>query len=50
MKYFVAPGEDRKLTADSRGALRGSFIELSDGVTHYELTGPEDGEVVLMAG
>jgi pimeloyl-ACP methyl ester carboxylesterase len=50
MKYFVAPGEDRKLTADSRGALRGSFIELSDGVTHYELTGPEDGDVVLMAG
>ncbi|CAL9509043.1 2-hydroxy-6-oxononadienedioate_2-hydroxy-6-oxononatrienedioate hydrolase [Streptomyces sp. enrichment culture] len=50
MKYFVASGEDRKLTADSRGALRGSFIELSDGVTHYELTGPEDGDVVLMAG
>ncbi|MFC9930868.1 alpha/beta fold hydrolase [Streptomyces sp. NPDC127190] len=50
MKYFVAPGEDRKLTADSRGALRGSFVELSDGVTHYELTGPEDGDVVLMAG
>ncbi|MER6162200.1 alpha/beta hydrolase [Streptomyces sp. NPDC001868] len=50
MKYFVASGEDRKLTADSRKALRGSFIELSDGVTHYELTGPEDGDVVLMAG
>ncbi|MEU9003178.1 alpha/beta hydrolase [Streptomyces sp. NPDC048551] len=50
MKYFVAPGEDRKLTADSRKALRGSFVELSDGVTHYELTGPEDGDVVLMAG
>ncbi|MEU6803042.1 alpha/beta fold hydrolase [Streptomyces neyagawaensis] len=50
MKYFVASGEDRKLTADSRGALRGSFVELSDGVTHYELTGPEDGDVVLMAG
>ncbi|MGX1511404.1 alpha/beta fold hydrolase [Streptomyces collinus] len=50
MKYFVASGEDRKLTAGSRKALRGSFIELSDGVTHYELTGPEDGDVVLMAG
>ncbi|MFE4962674.1 alpha/beta fold hydrolase [Streptomyces sp. NPDC056660] len=50
MKYFVASGEDRKLTADSRKALRGSFIELSDGVTHYELTGPEHGDVVLMAG
>lgn len=50
MKYFVAQGEDRRLTPDSRQALRGSFIELSDGVTHYELTGPEDGDVVVMAG
>ncbi|WP_330262154.1 alpha/beta hydrolase [Streptomyces griseorubiginosus] len=50
MKYFVAPGEDRQLTAESRQALRGSFAELSDGVTHYELKGPEDGELVVMAG
>lgn len=50
MKYFVASGEDRVLTADSRRALRGSFTELSDGVTHYELTGPEDGDVVVLAG
>ncbi|MFG3290502.1 alpha/beta fold hydrolase [Streptomyces sp. NPDC048179] len=50
MKYFVASGEDRVLTAGSRRALRGSFTELSDGVTHYELTGPEDGDVVVMAG
>ncbi|MFF7260448.1 alpha/beta fold hydrolase [Streptomyces sp. NPDC008159] len=50
MKYFVAQGEDRRLTAASRQALRGSFAELSDGVTHYELKGPEDAEVVVMAG
>ncbi|KOV97271.1 alpha/beta hydrolase [Streptomyces sp. NRRL B-1140] len=50
MKYFVASGEDLHLTPASRRALRGSFIELSDGVTHYELTGPEDGDVVVMAG
>ncbi|EFH28448.1 MULTISPECIES: alpha/beta hydrolase [Streptomyces] len=50
MKYFVAPGEDRQLTAASRQALRGGFVELSDGVTHYELKGPEDGELVVMAG
>lgn len=50
MKYFVAPGEDRQLTAESRQALRGSFVALSDGVTHYELKGPEDGETVVMAG
>ncbi|MFI8232593.1 alpha/beta fold hydrolase [Streptomyces sp. NPDC085900] len=50
MKYFIAVGENRRLTPDTRHALRGSFIELSDGVTHYELTGPGDGEVVVMAG
>ncbi|WP_215453879.1 MULTISPECIES: alpha/beta fold hydrolase [unclassified Streptomyces] len=50
MKYFVASGEDRRLTTESRQALRGSFIELSDGLTHYELKGPEDGELVVMAG
>ncbi|MEH0449188.1 alpha/beta fold hydrolase [Streptomyces sp. B21-102] len=50
MKYFVASGEDRQLTAGSRQDLRGRFIALSDGVTHYELAGPEDGDVVVMAG
>lgn len=50
MKYFVAEGEDRRLDPVSRQGLRGSFVELSDGVTHYELAGPEDGDVVLLAG
>jgi pimeloyl-ACP methyl ester carboxylesterase len=49
MKFFVAPGEDRRLDNKSRLGLRGNFIELSDGVTHYELTGPEHGELVVMA-
>ena len=48
MRFFVAPGEDRRLDK-SRLGLRGSFVELSDGITHYELTGPEDGELVVMA-
>ena len=50
MKYFVAPGEDRRLDAHTRRGLRGSFVDLSDGVTHYELTGPEDGEVAVLVG
>ncbi|WP_405724588.1 alpha/beta fold hydrolase [Streptomyces sp. NBC_00028] len=50
MKYFVASGEDRRFTPEARQALPGSFIELSDGVTHYELSGPDDGDVVVMAG
>jgi pimeloyl-ACP methyl ester carboxylesterase len=50
MKYFVAAGEDRRLDAATRNGLRGSYIQLSDGVTHYELAGPEGGDVVVLAG
>ncbi|MBN3510386.1 alpha/beta fold hydrolase [Mycolicibacterium septicum] len=50
MKYFVAAGEDRRLDAATRRSLRGDYIRLSDGVTHYELAGPEGGDVVVLAG
>lgn len=50
MKYFVGQGEDLVLDDQSRRGLRGSFVELSEGVTHYELSGPEDGEVVVLTG
>jgi pimeloyl-ACP methyl ester carboxylesterase len=50
MKYFVAAGEDHRLDAATRRSLRGSYIQLSDGVTHYELTGPDGGDVVVLAG
>jgi pimeloyl-ACP methyl ester carboxylesterase len=50
MKYFVALGEERRLDAATRQSLRGSFIPLSDGVTHYELAGPEDGDLVVLIG
>ena len=50
MKYFVAAGEDRRLDAAARDGLRGSYVQLSDGVTHYELTGPAGGDVVVLAG
>lgn len=50
MRYFVGQGEDLVLDDQTRRALRGSFIELSQGVTHYELTGPANGEVVVLTG
>ena len=50
MKYFVARGEDRRLDAATRCRLRGSYIQLSDGVTHYELAGPVGGDVVVLTG
>ncbi|MGW3960506.1 alpha/beta fold hydrolase [Amycolatopsis sp. NPDC005003] len=50
MRYFVAADEDRRLDAATRPTLRGSFVTLSDGVTHYELTGPAGGELVVLVG
>lgn len=48
LRYFVARGETLSLNKASRSALRGSFVTLSDGITHYELSGPQDGDVVLL--
>ena len=50
MRYFVAQAEDLVLDDRARQTLRGSFIELSQGVTHYELAGPTDGEVAVLTG
>jgi pimeloyl-ACP methyl ester carboxylesterase len=45
---FPFRGETRSITPDERARLSGEFIELVDGVTHYELGGPMDGPVVVM--
>jgi pimeloyl-ACP methyl ester carboxylesterase len=47
MRYVVVKGEDGRLDALTRARLRGSFIDLSDGVTHYELSGPQGADVVV---
>ncbi len=46
--YAHADTETRPLDADARAGAPGQFIELSDGVTHYELAGPADGPVVIL--
>lgn len=50
MTYFVARGEHRRLDSAARAKLRGSFAQCSDGITHYELAGPETGDLVLLVG
>lgn len=48
---FIMNQEDRSMTADARRALETEgyqFRELSLGSTHYELTGPEDGHLVVL--
>lgn len=47
MRYFVARGETARLDASARSGRRGDFVVLSDGVTHYELAGPEQGPTVV---
>jgi pimeloyl-ACP methyl ester carboxylesterase len=48
IRYFIARGETTRLDDAARASLRGSFVRLSDGVTHYELTGPNDGELIVL--
>ena len=43
---FDIRGQD--LTAQTRKELPGSFVELSEGVTHYELRGNTDGKPVVL--
>ncbi|MBT2489659.1 alpha/beta fold hydrolase [Streptomyces sp. ISL-96] len=48
-RAYVAKGEDRILDENARAAAQGSFVPLSDGVTHYQLAGPDTGPLVLLA-
>ena len=40
--------EATELTDDVRESLPGAFTRLTDGFTHHELDGPEDGEVIVL--
>lgn len=48
MFEFPFRGETKRLTAEARAGLPGEFVELSDGVTHYELGGKANGPVVVL--
>jgi pimeloyl-ACP methyl ester carboxylesterase len=45
---FLFLGEPRRLDAAARSGVPGTFINLPDGVVHYELAGPEDGQPVVL--
>jgi pimeloyl-ACP methyl ester carboxylesterase len=47
--FAYANPEKLPLDAAARAALPGQFAQLSDGFTHYELSGPADGPVVVLA-
>ena len=49
--YHVSDPEKLEIDDAVRASATGKFARLTDGYTHYELGGPEDGqEVVLAAG
>ncbi|MDN3580281.1 alpha/beta fold hydrolase [Mucilaginibacter flavus] len=47
--FYEANNKEKKVLTDAdRKNIPGSFIKLSKGITHYELNGPENGEVVIL--
>jgi pimeloyl-ACP methyl ester carboxylesterase len=45
---FRFRGESQVLDAEARSAAPGSFVELPDGITHYEMAGPPEGQLVVL--
>lgn len=46
--YFYYDKEKKDLDESVRKSARGKFIKLSKGFVHYELAGPESGNVVVL--
>lgn len=46
--WVIRNPERATLDAAAREAAPGEFVTLSDGVTHYELSGPADGQPVVL--
>jgi pimeloyl-ACP methyl ester carboxylesterase len=46
--YWVFDPERNELSETNRARLGGTYVSLSEGVTHYKLEGPEKGKVVVL--
>ena len=46
--YYGLDPEKKSLDEGERKKLGGTYIKLSDGITHYKLSGPVDGKVVVL--
>ena len=46
--YFIANTEKEPLNDEVRSGLPGQFVQLSNGVTHYQLNGREDAPTVVL--
>jgi pimeloyl-ACP methyl ester carboxylesterase len=49
--YIAVDKERRKLDATARADAPGKFVQLRDGITHYDISGPDAGRtIVLLSG
>jgi pimeloyl-ACP methyl ester carboxylesterase len=48
LPYLLLNKEKVEINEDLRSMSGGDFVELSEGFVHYELTGPADGELVVL--
>ena len=46
--YYMFDPENNELNEAARARLDGTYIKLSDGITHYKLEGPHNGPVVVL--
>ena len=46
--YYMFDPENNELNEAARARLDGTYIKLSDGITHYKLEGPDNGPVVVL--
>src|SRR5215207_2031735 len=47
--YYLKDPERRRLDDRARAGVAGRFVRLTDGVTHYEIAGPDTGRAVVLA-
>lgn len=47
--FYEYNNKEKKILTDTdRKNIAGNFIKLSQGITHYELKGPQNGEVIIL--
>jgi pimeloyl-ACP methyl ester carboxylesterase len=47
--FWARDPERRTLDAAARQGVPGQFVRLADGITHYEIAGPDTGQVIVLA-
>jgi pimeloyl-ACP methyl ester carboxylesterase len=48
LAYLIRNPEKQDLDAKARESASGRFVTLSDGVTHYDIAGPDTGRAVIL--